>query len=51
MKIKRLLAGIVACAMAVSAMAITASAAITNANDGDDYKFDVMADLGDDFAK
>ena len=51
MKIKRLLAGIVACAMAVSAMAITASAAITHANDGDDYKFDVMADLGDDFAK
>lgn len=33
MKIKRLLAGIVACAMSLSAMAITASAAITNAND------------------
>ena len=46
MKLRNLLASVAACAIAVSAMAISASAAITNPNtDEGKYAYDVLANL------
>ncbi len=48
MKMKKILAAAAASVVAVSAMAVVASAAITNPNDGTTkYIFDAAADLGD----
>lgn len=47
MSIKRILAAAAASVVAVSAMAVVASAAITNPNDGTKYVYDAAADLGD----
>ena len=45
MKIKSLLASLAACAIAVSAMAVTAAADITNANSDDKYMIDISEAL------
>lgn len=46
MKIKSVLASLGACAIALSATAISASAAITNANSDDKYMYPVVAEEG-----
>ncbi|MBR6107913.1 MAG: NPXTG-anchored protein [Oscillospiraceae bacterium] len=46
MKVKSILASLGACAIAMSAMALSASAAITNANSGENYLFPIVADEG-----
>lgn len=44
MKLTRIFAAVAACAVSVSAMAITSFAALTNANDGDQYLVDLSAE-------